>query len=399
MEEVEFLVVGCGPAGGIAAREAARSGVETLVLERDPVVGERRVCAAGLRPGFCANFDLPRSLVHFDVEHLSLFDIEGRRYDFPYGPAHTTTREELDGTIGRLAQSAGATIRTSSLFRSLKRDGEHSVVEYADLAGGTRKAIRARRVFMAQGSSARFEAPSRLSYDRWSEGLITCYQYRVYPQTQALPEAYSALELHYYVSELSGRVIVAWSFPKRGHLSIGLGIGNRIPGGELRAELDHFLDSCAKRLFPGIEYRIKEEGNLLYGGLPRPRIADGNVLLGGTAAGLVDATTGEGIHEAATSGRYAAEAVFRAKRGSSLSAAQVYERLTKSAFYGRLRRHHTLMNYLERRPARYGVLFGQMLRTPRFFDLLQRDRCDYGWRDWLYLYAQVARFGLRALRS
>ena len=51
MEEVEFLVVGCGPAGGIAAREAARSGVETLVLERDPVVGERRVCAAGLRPG------------------------------------------------------------------------------------------------------------------------------------------------------------------------------------------------------------------------------------------------------------------------------------------------------------------------------------------------------------
>jgi flavin-dependent dehydrogenase len=46
MQEVDFVVVGCGPAGGTAAREAARSGVETLVLERDPVIGAKRVCAA-----------------------------------------------------------------------------------------------------------------------------------------------------------------------------------------------------------------------------------------------------------------------------------------------------------------------------------------------------------------
>ena len=31
--------------------------------ERDPVVGEKRVCAAGLRPGFCENFDIPREIV------------------------------------------------------------------------------------------------------------------------------------------------------------------------------------------------------------------------------------------------------------------------------------------------------------------------------------------------
>ena len=54
------MIVGCGPAGATAAREAARSGIETVVLERDAVVGEKRVCAAGLRPGFCETFDLPR---------------------------------------------------------------------------------------------------------------------------------------------------------------------------------------------------------------------------------------------------------------------------------------------------------------------------------------------------
>jgi digeranylgeranylglycerophospholipid reductase len=397
VEEVEFLVVGCGPAGGVAARNAARDGIETLVLERDPVVGARRVCAAGLRPGFCESFDLPRSLVHFDVANLALFDVAGRRYDFHVGPAHTTTREELDGTIAQLARDAGATIKTSALFRSLRQEGDRAVVEYA--AGGERREIRARHVFLAQGSSARFEAGSKLAYDRWNDGLITCYQYRIYPQSSAKPEAYNALEMHYYVSELSGRVIVGWSFPKRDHLSIGLGIGERLPGTELRAELDHFLDRCAKRLFPGVGYRVREEGNLLYGGMPRPVISDGNVMLGGTAAGLVDATTGEGIHEAATSGQFAAEAVARTRKLPKDRASVFYEQRLKTAFYSRLRHRHSLMTFLERRPARFGVLFTQMTKSPQFFELLQRDRGDYGLRDWLFLYAQVARFGLRALRT
>ncbi len=36
-------------------------------------------------------------------------------------------------------------------------------------------------------------------------------------------------------------------------------------------------------------------------------------MVGGTAAGLVDATNGEGIYEAAMSGRFAADAVHRGR--------------------------------------------------------------------------------------
>lgn len=393
MEETQLLVVGCGPAGATAAREAAAAGAGVVVLEKDAVVGAKRVCAAGLRPRFCETFDLPREVVHFDTPRLALFDEDARCYELYVGPAHTTTREELDGTMARLAGEAGAEIRTRALYRGMTHDGARTVIEYADLESGTRRKIRARNVFIATGATARLEDEAGFAFPQWDDGLLTCYQHRVYLDRPADAIAYQSLELHYYRAA-NGRQIVGWMFPKRDHLAVGLGVAGKMPGSQLREELSRFTRRVQERLYRSVAHQIKEEGHLLYGGMPRPGIAAGAAMVGGTAAGLVDATNGEGIFEAAMSGRLAARAVAKS---AGRSAAGAYAAAVQERFYGRLKHRVKLMRFLERKPRRFGVLFEQLAKTPRFADILQRDDNWLPVGDRLYLYAQVLKFAARAV--
>src|SRR5579862_1501380 len=395
MEKVDFVVVGCGPAGATAAREAAECGLETVVLEKDAVVGAKRVCAAGLRPGFCETFDLPRELVHCDTPRLALFDARGDEHEVFFGPGHTSTREELDGTMGRLAMRAGANLRTQTLFRSVVFEDRRAIVEYADLQGGGRRRIGARSVFLACGATAR--PPAAFEFGAWQSGLMTTLQYRVYLDRPAAAIAYQTLELHYYRAT-DGRQIVAWMFPKRDHLAIGLGLTGKMPGRELRAELDEFAGRVGRRLYAGATVQfIKEEGHLLYGGYPRRVLASQGVMIGGTAAGLVDATNGEGIFEAAMSGRIAAQSVAGERRDPVRAAAR-YAGAVAGRFARRLSHRVKLMRFLERRPVRYGVLFEQLANSPRFADVLQREDWQRSVGDRFYLYLQAMRFAIRAAR-
>jgi len=58
-----------------------------------------------------------------------------------------------------------------------------------------------------------------------------------------------------------------------------------------------------------------------------------------------------------------------------------------------------LMHFLERRPIRFDLLFEQLARFPKLAALLQRDRNDFSFGEWIFLYAQAALFATRVLRT
>jgi flavin-dependent dehydrogenase len=293
-----------------------------------------------------------------------------------------------------LARDEGADIRTQALLRSFVPEREGVLVEYADLRAGERRTIRARRIFLAQGATAKLDA-SAFADERWRDGLMTTLQYRVFLDRPAAAIAYQTLELHYYTGP-HGRQIVAWMFPKRDHLAIGLGLLGKLDGRILREELDRFTERVRARLYPkaAVVHR-KEEGHLLYGGWPRRRFAAGPVMVGGTAAGLVDATNGEGIYEAATAGRLAAETAA-AHRNDAARGASLYAQRLAARFERRLEHRVRLMKFLERRPRRFGVLFEALASSRRFSDALSREDHERTNVDRLVLTFNALAFAMRA---
>ena len=205
MPEVEFLVVGCGPAGGMAAREAAREGSRRSCSSATP--GRRRSASAppGLRPGFCEDFDVPRAIVHFDAPGHRAPRRQRKRYDFPVGPAHTTTREELDGTIAELARGGGRGdphVARCFVARADRRRRRRGVCRRHS---GERRTVTARHLFMAQRLERAVRGRVRSRTRRGATGCITCTNTACIPERRAAAAAYHTLEMHYYRIAHSGR--------------------------------------------------------------------------------------------------------------------------------------------------------------------------------------------------
>ncbi len=68
----DVIVAGAGPAGGECARELAKSGINTLLLERARVVGEPNFSSGGTVKETMEKFELPKSIIQQYVLSLPL---------------------------------------------------------------------------------------------------------------------------------------------------------------------------------------------------------------------------------------------------------------------------------------------------------------------------------------
>jgi len=270
----DWLIVGGGPAGALAARELARAGREVLCLQRR--LGFRKPCGGGLRMDAFGRFGLPKESIRHTVGTIGLH--HGKKeisVAIAQTPLAIVDRLHFDSGLREQAQKAGARIIEAS-FRSLEKNAEGFSVECS--CSGRPLRIRCRHLIAADGVLS----PVRKAVTGMPPpSLLTHYMETEEP---AVGDAGQTARFHFGHS-IAGNAY-AWDFPGPGGRHLGT-LGTR-------ERLERFLDGRGvqeKRKIRG--YRIPVYRDPLF-------FREGIFFLG-DAAGQVLPFTYEGIYYALAS--------------------------------------------------------------------------------------------------
>jgi geranylgeranyl reductase family protein len=360
----DVIVVGGGPAGMSAALAAATAGASTLVLEKAEHP-RYKTCGGGLIGASLASLPAPPPGVEIPIAEsvdTATFSLDGQ---------HAVTRRSTDGplvqmvsrpgfdlALARVAEAAGAQIRSRATVRGIEPGGDGVRVT---LAGG--EVLEASTVVGADGSSGITSRHVGVRYDQVDLGLEV-----ELPVSPALAGPWR------------GRLLIDWGpipgsygwvFPKQDVLTVGV-IAARGQGEQTKRYLRDFLDRLGLSGLPaehdsGHLTRCRTDDSPLY---------RGPVLVAGDAAGLLEPWTREGISYALRSGALAGAAAaagdpagYADRVEATLAPAMRAGRQLSDVFTKHPRLFHTLLTsrpgwHLFARYCRGQLAFESVLQRP-----------------------------------
>ncbi len=293
MNSCDVVIVGAGPGGATLGYELSRRGVKTLVLEREALPRDK-TCAGGIttRTARSIGFDLSPVIektacgISFSYRTGSSFvKLSGQPF------IHTVIRSRFDHFLVQKAQEAGATVIDGTSVEGFASNGSRTEVR---TSSGTYDSSIVVGADGARSTVARSAGLMRgVSLDLALEARV--------PFTDKLTEVDSMIWID--LGQIPGGY--GWVFPKRDHLSIGVGASARYSR-QLRPHLDRILNHF------GVDSEVKVMGHLLPIRGKGMSIQRGNTLLLGDAAGLIHPFTREGIFYAVRSAQLAAPVIERA---------------------------------------------------------------------------------------
>ncbi len=306
----DAAVVGAGPAGSMAAYQLARAGVRVLLLEKE-TAPRYKPCAGGLTPKTVQ--EVPFDLDDLVEDVCQDFQVSLRlgqpfRRRYPHPMVYMVMRDRFDQYLTERAVQAGVVLRDGSPATGVELRPVYAEVR---TKGDTFRVAALVGADGANGVVAR------------SLGLGSDFHHWVAWESEVVPDDVDLERWRGLIGIDLGTLRgggYAWVFPKRDLLSVGAGGCTQV-GRDLRGYCDRFVAGLGLRSARA----LRQRGHLL----PiRPRgspIQLGRALLAGDAAGLVDASTGEGIYWAVRSGKLAASAVLELLAGE-IQDLESYER-------------------------------------------------------------------------
>lgn len=322
MQRFDAIVVGTGPAGGMAAWELARGGATTLMLEA-MTLPRPKPCGGALSPGVSRIHpgDLPgqiesqpariRSLLNFSQERQGKTD----RIRF-------VNRARFDADLVDQALKLGShvTLRDGCAVRSVEEQ-----VAGVNLVTETGELIKARYLVAADGPTSRVARSLGLGGKR----LLGAAMDAEIDVSDAAFERESVRATFNYFCIKHG---YGWIFPKKdGRLTCG--IGSWRARHRVAQSMSHFLE---RSFHPGEIRNCSLRGHAIPLYVREQTITTQRVCLAGDAANLVDPIMGEGIRFALQSGALAGREILAQLTARSPKGLHAYREAVNSDFAGQL---------------------------------------------------------------
>lgn len=325
MMEVDILVIGAGPAGSIAAREASKHGANTLLIDKKAEIGTPKRCAEGIMTG-----RLERVGITPEKRWIAR-DIDGARIVSPNNTSAWFTSENLDTAatgivlerkvfdkhVAMAAIRAGSKVMVRTEATNMTRVEDGFIVDVKSFYDPSITQIKARIVIGADGPEGRVASWGGLNTKVSLAEMEAGAQYEM---TNLKMENNRVIQFYFGSMAPGG---YAWIFPKGYDIAnVGIDISNVKTDKNAVECLDEFIANCDE-LKDGQIVEMNVGGNP-YCGVFDKIIAD-NLLLVGDAAGCVSPLTGGGIDTGLESGMIAGRVASRAIKENDCSEANLAE--------------------------------------------------------------------------
>lgn len=292
---LDVAIVGAGPAGASAALALGGRGLRVGLIEK-AVPPRYKTCGGGVLRRAIALLPLDvRAAVEREC-HVAEFVHHGPHMRFVCERERPIVsmvmRDRFDHLIATAAVQAGAQLFAGTTVQAiaLEPDTVHLVTSAGE--------FRARFVIAADGANS---LVARKTGQRELRGVFPAFECEVTLAPEAMEPLMRTARFDFGLVPAG----YGWVFPKRGHLSIGVGTTRR-GAANLPENYRRYLDAL------GIGMPLHEERHgYLIPCRPREGMFDTHrVLFAGDAAGLADPVTAEGITAGIFSGQQAARAIL-----------------------------------------------------------------------------------------
>lgn len=326
MDRYDCVIVGAGPGGATFARNSARKGLKTLIIEKESLP-RFKACGGAVTPAI-------RNLLDFDHHPMVERVVKGITFlsrdetqDSTHYPddmaVEMVSRRDFDHYLVRQAIEAGATLAEKTRVTSVEESKEHVTV-HTDRG----ETISALIVAGADGARSVVSGCAGLKKGPGGIGI----EAEIYPRDKGVLDEYGDRAIFGFGFIPKG---YGWIFPKKDHFSVGIGtVREHMPGitslyRQFKARFSFLADADESDRRGWFIPFSKNSGS----------VNTRRICLIGDSARLADPFSGEGIFYAVLSGTIAAETVCgdlgKQGRLSQEYTREITKRITKDFTYAR----------------------------------------------------------------